>query len=79
MPETLSAFERPGLILYHTPPALEKADKLILIVKDPFAYRGANHRIQSGAITAARQYSNSHLFPCSSQVTQSIESANRLE
>jgi hypothetical protein len=42
------------------------------VVKDAFAYSSADHCVQSGAITAAGQYSNSHVLlllrgmPCAS-------------
>ena len=67
--------ERPRLVLDHAAPALEEPDKLVLIVKNSVAYGGADPRIQSGAVAAACQHSNSHLL----LVLLSNDSVNRIE
>ena len=48
------------LVVQHTAPAVEKADELIAIVVDALPHGRINHRIQSGAVAAAGQQSNSH-------------------
>ena len=68
--------QRPGLVLHHAAPAFEEADELILIVENSFAYHGADHRIQSRAVTAACQYSNSHVLPV--LLSKRLSQSNRM-
>src|SRR5580692_7567512 len=45
-------------------------------MENSLAYRGANHRIQSGAITAACQHSNSHVLPV--LLSKRLSQSNRM-
>ena len=52
--------ERHDFVLHHSAPAFEEADKFILVVKNAFANRAADHRVQSRTIAAAGQDADSH-------------------
>jgi hypothetical protein len=52
--------QRDEVVVQHAAPAVQKADELIAIVVDALFHSRINHRIQSGAIAAAGQQSNSH-------------------
>jgi hypothetical protein len=52
--------QRHRLVLNHATPPFDEADKLIAVVENPLADNGAYHRIESGAVSAAGQNSNSH-------------------
>ena len=52
--------ERNEVVVEHAAPAVQKADELVAVVVDSLSHRRINDRIQSGAIAAAGQQSNSH-------------------
>ena len=54
-----------GVVVEDAAPAFQESDKLVAVVIDAFPYDRMNDRIQSGAIAAAGQHTNSHRFsPC---------------
>ena len=53
--------ERHGFVFHHATPAFDKANELIVVVENAFAYSSADHRVQSGAVSATSQHSNSHV------------------
>ena len=61
--DSIDVFKGEGdeVVVEHSPPAIEKADKFVSVVVDALFDSGIDDRIQSGAIAAAGQQSNSHL------------------
>src|SRR5258708_27994797 len=47
--------ERYGLVVQHPAPAFQESDELVAVKVGALAHDGANHRIQSGTVAAARK------------------------
>src|ERR1700689_1717284 len=52
--------ERNEVVIEHTAPAVQESDELVPVVVDALPHSRINDSIQSGAIAAAGQQSNSH-------------------